>query len=154
MLLATTADGQRSATLAPIDPLLEQFESEYHFLFRQVHDAANTTAPTHELSYFYGIPNVARRLLETFLAHRYPDCGGDLIKRLERVEFEAAKKTRILRLLNTYSHSGGITDPEHDPTALAETPEVMKMVLELIQVVDDAHYKGMMKLMEPVEEEE
>ena len=152
--MATISDGERNAVLSPIDPLLEQFESEYHFLFRQVHDVANSAAPAAELSTYYGIPNIARRLIETFLAYRFPDCGGDLIKRFDRVEFDAAKKTRILRLLNTYSHSGGISDPEHDPSVLAETQEVMKTILELMQAMDDEHYQGMLKLMSSVELEE
>ena len=129
-------------------------ESEYHFLFRQVHDVANSAAPAAELADLYGLPNMARRLIETFLAYRFPDCGGDLIKRFERVDFDPAKKTRILRLLNTYSHSGGISDPEHDPSVLAETYEVMKTILELMQALDDEHYQGMVKLLLPAETEE
>lgn len=153
-LMTAVANGERSATLAPIDPLLEQFESEYHFLFKQVHDLAKIAAPAAELVQYYGLPNIARRLIETFLAYRFPDCDGDLIKRFERVNFDAAKKTRILRLLNTYSHSGGISDPEHDPSVLAETGEVMKAILELMQALDGDHYQGMIKLMQPVETEE
>jgi wobble nucleotide-excising tRNase len=153
-LHTTLADGERNATLSLIDPLLEQFESEYHFLFRQVYDAANNAAPAADLTQFYGMPNIARRLIETFLAYRYPDCGGDLFRKFERVDFDSAKKTRILRLLNTYSHSCGISDPEHDPSVLAETGEVMKAILELIQSLDDDHYQGMLKLLQPVEIDE
>ena len=153
-LLATISDGERSAILSPIDPLREEFESEDHFLFRQVHDVAKSAAPAAELADLYGLPNMARRLIETFLAYRFPDCGGDLIKRFERVDFDPAKKTRILRLLNTYSHSGGISDPEHDPSVLAETYEVMKTILELMQALDDEHYQGMVKLLLPAETEE
>jgi wobble nucleotide-excising tRNase len=153
--LLSTIDGcERNATLTPIDPLLEQFESEYHFLFRQIYDVANSAVCTNELAQFYGIPNIARRLIETFLAYRFPDCSGDLIKRLERVDYDAEKKTRILRLLNTYSHSGGISDPEHDPSILAETGEVMKAILEMMESVDGDHYKGMVKLVRPVQEGE
>ncbi len=150
-LLAVLSDGERSATIATVDRLLEEFESEYHFLFKQVYDVANNAAPVAGLGQFYGVPNIARRLIETFLAYRYPDCSGDLIKRLERAEFDSSKKIRILRLLNTYSHSIGISDPEHDPTILAETQEVMKTILEFFQVLDDTHYQGMVKLMEPLE---
>jgi wobble nucleotide-excising tRNase len=153
-LLASIADGERNAVLSTIDPLLEQFESEYHFLFKQVHDVANSATPATELTLYYGIPNIARRLIETFLAYRFPDCGGDLIKRFDRVDFDGAKKTRILRLLNTYSHSGGISDSEHDPSVLAETQDVMKTILELMQAMDDGHYQGMLKLMTSVELEE
>ena len=153
-LIASFCNGERSAMISLIDPLLEEFESEYHFLFKQVYEVTNSTVPVTELAQYYGMPNVARRLIETFLAYRFPDCSGDLIKRFERVNFDAAKKTRILRLLNTYSHSGGISDPEHDPSILAETREVMKEILELIQKVDEDHYRGMVKLMASAEVEE
>lgn len=152
-LLASIINGDRSATLVTIDPLLEKYESEYHFLFRQVYDVAHAAAPAAELAQYYGMPNIARRLIETFLAYRFPDSSGDLVKRMDRVDFDTAKKTRILRLLNTYSHSGGISDPEHDPTVLAETQEVMKLILELMKEIDTDHFDGMMNLMTPVEEE-
>lgn len=153
-LVATAVNGERTASLLAIDRLLEDYDSEYHFLFKQVYEVANTATPATELSQSYGLPNVARRLVETFLAYRFPDCGGDLIKRFDRVAFDPAKKTRILRLLNTYSHSGGISDPEHDPSVLAETGEVMKVILEMMKAIDSDHYQGMVKLMQPVEGEE
>ncbi len=137
-----------------MDPLLEQYESEYHYLFRQVYDSANSTASSDGLAQHYGMPNVARRLIETFLAYRVPDESGDLFKRLERVEFDAVKKTRILRFLHTYSHGTGISQPEHDPTILAETRDVMKLVLELIQSVDKPHYEGMERLVQTEEVED
>lgn len=152
-LLTTISSGERSAELSPIDPLLEKFESEYHFLFRQVHDVANSAALGPDLAQYYGMPNIARRLIETFLAYRFPDCSGNLSKSFDRATFDASKKTRILRLLHTYSHSGGISDPEHDPSVLAETQDVMKIILELIQTLDDGHYQGMVKLIQPVEAE-
>jgi len=154
LLQAIFKDGARSAKLLPIDPLLEEFESEYHFLFKQVYLAANNDGPVEELEYYYGMPNTARRLTETFLSYRFPDCPGDLINRFERVDFDAAKKTRVLRLLNTYSHASGISEPEHDPSVLAETKEVMKLILEMIKSLDDKHYQGMINVVTSQEEAE
>ncbi len=153
-ILRPFSNNSHGAVLSTIDRLLEEFESEYHFLFKQVHAVAKSEATAGELAQYYGMPNIARRLIETFLAYRFPDCGGDLVKRFERVNFDSAKKTRILRFLNTYSHSGGISDPEHDPSVLAETGEVMKAILELMQASDRPHYQGMIKLIEPSETEE
>ncbi|HPL67630.1 MAG TPA: AAA family ATPase [Smithellaceae bacterium] len=154
LLQAAFMDGMRSAKLMPIDPLLEQFESEYHFLFKQVHHVANDDAPVEKLEYCYGMPNMARRLVETFLSYRLPDCSGDLINRFEKSDFDAAKKTRILRFLNTYSHASGISEPEHDPTMLAETKDVMKLLLEMIQAMDPQHYQGMERIVISKEEAE
>jgi wobble nucleotide-excising tRNase len=153
-ILTTHTEGERTATLSPIDPLLEQFESEYHFLFRQIYDLANSAAASTQLADLYGVPNMARRLLETFMSYRFPDAAGDLFKRFERCDFNAEKKTTILRLLNTYSHSGGISEPEHDPSVLGETQAVLLTILELIEFVDNDHYQGMIKLLNPAEEEE
>ncbi|RLB64306.1 MAG: hypothetical protein DRH08_09830 [Deltaproteobacteria bacterium] len=153
-LWTTLISGERNAILSRIDPLLEQFESEYHFLFRQVYDLANYSGPDIGLEDYYGMPNIARRLIETFLAYRFPEISGQLSKQIDRVKFDPAKKTRILRLLHTYSHAGGVSVPEHDPTILTETREVMKELLELIEAVDGDHYQGMMTLVQTKEIED
>jgi wobble nucleotide-excising tRNase len=145
-------DGSRTCRLSPIDPLLQQYESEYQFLFKRVHDEAHRTDVA-LLEHHYGLPNVARRLLEAFLAFRFPETSGDLGPRLDRVTFDNAKKTRILRLLNTYSHADSISDPEHDLSLLADTQPVLLDVLELMKTVDKGHYEGLERLIVPREAE-
>ena len=152
MLSTEIVHGERNAVIAPLDNLLEDFESEYHYLFKQVYDAAHGPSKDSDLAQYYGMPNIGRRMIETFLAYRFPDCRGELYKSFERVDFDTAKKTRILRFLNTYSHSGGIEEPEHDPSILSETKQVMLEFLELISAVDEDHYQGMMMLLQPPEE--
>jgi len=148
-LLSASDDGsgRRCAAIGPLDPLLEAYESEYHYLFRRVYDAAKNGTGATSLEHYYSMPNIARRLVESFLAFRYPDCPGDLARRFERVDFDASKKTRILRLLNTYSHAAGIVEPEHDPSVLAETRPVLSEVLDMIRTVDPTHYAGMEQLV-------
>ena len=97
LLTAYFNAGQRSASLAPLDPLLERYESEYHYLFKRVHEEAHRGDAEVMLEDYYGMPNLARRLVETFLAFRYPDRQGDLAKQIEEVDFDSGKKTRILR---------------------------------------------------------
>lgn len=142
------ADGSRTARLGPLDPLLQEHESEYQYLFKRVHDEAhrNDIAP---LEHRYGMPNIARRLIESFLAFRFPDETGDnkLHRSFERVTFDAAKKTRIQRLLNTYSHAGSISDPEHDLSLLAETQPVLLDVLEMMKAIDREHFEGLERLV-------
>lgn len=147
------ADGSRTSELGYIDPLLEEHESEYQYLFKRVYKEANRNDVV-ELEHHYGLPNVARRLLEAFLAFRFPEMSGDLQPRLDRVSFDNAKKTRILRLLNTYSHAGAISDPEHDLSLLAETQPVLREVLELMEAVDRDHYHGLIKMVAPSSVEE
>ncbi len=141
-------DGSRTSELVPLDPLLQEHESEYQFLFKRVYSEAHRDDVV-PLEHHYGLPNVARRLLEAFLAFRFPEVSGDLGRRLERVPFDTAKKTRILRLLHTYSHAGAISDPEHDLSLLAETQPVLLDVLELMKALDKEHYEGLEKLVTP-----
>ena len=141
-------DGSRTSELAHLDPLLQEHESEYQYLFKRVYDEAHRDDVV-QLEHHYGLPNVARRLIEAFLAFRFPEMSGDLGPRLDRVTFDSAKKTRILRLLNTYSHAGAISDPEHDLSLLAETQPVLLDLLELMKTVDKDHYEGLEKLVAP-----
>lgn len=147
------ADGSRTSELDHLDPLLEKYESEYQYLFKRVYEEAHRNDVV-QLEHHYGLPNVARRLIEAFLAFRFPEMSGDLAPRLERVDFDSAKKTRILRLLNTYSHAGAIADPGHDLSLLAETQPVLRDILEMMMVVDREHYDGLLKLVavQPIEE--
>ena len=147
------ADGSRTSELGHLDPLLEKYESEYQYLFKRVYEEAHRNDVV-ELEHHYGLPNVARRLIEAFLAFRFPEMSGDLGPRLERVDFDKAKKTRILRLLNTYSHAGAIADPGHDLSLLAETQPVLRDTLEMMMAVDREHYDGLLKLVavQPIEE--
>jgi len=146
-MLNCVRDGdQRYATICQLDPLLEEYESEYHYLFACIYRAALSDAPG-PLEQSYALPNMARRLLESFLAFRRPEISGDLWKKMESVNFEEAKKLRILRFLHTHSHSDTVGEPEHDLSLLTEAKFVLKDLLELIESEDKAHYDAMIKLM-------
>ena len=138
-------DGARVASIVPLDPFLVTFESEYHFLFKTIHTLAEASDSS-ELSTYYGAPNMGRRVLEAFLAHHVPDLHGNIHEALSRIEFDGAKKTLILRYLNTYSHSATIGGGS-DPSCLAEATAVLRALLELIKQADSQHYAGMMALI-------
>ena len=145
-LKCSVVDNLRAAEIGLLDPLLLQFESEYHFLFKTLHDVSNSSV-SEGLSCYYNVPNMARRLLESFLAYYVPDRQGELFHKMEGIEYDGAIKTRILRLLNTYSHAAVVAEPEHDPTVLSETQEVIKELLEMIKTLDENHYNGMVSLI-------
>jgi len=146
-MLNCVRDGnQRCATICQLDPLLEEYESEYHYLFACIYRAASSDT-TGTLEQNYSLPNMARRLLESFLAFRRPEISGDLWKKMGSVDFEEAKKLRILRFLHTHSHSDTVGEPEHDLSLLTEAESVLKNLLELIESEDKAHYDAMVKLV-------
>ena len=154
-LKSSIVNDLRAASIGALDPLLLQYESEYHFLFKVLHDVANSQEEG-GLSKYYNVPNMARRVLESFFAHYVPDKQGELFQTMESVQYDGAVKTRILRLLNTYSHSAVAAEPGHDPTVLSETREVIKELLEMIKELDEKHYNGMYSLISTstVEEDE
>ncbi|GAB7545545.1 ATP-binding protein [Cupriavidus sp. 8B] len=145
MLAPTVEDGQRSATLRTLDPLLHEYESEYHYLFRCINDGAKAAAPK-SLAEVYGLPNIARRLLESFLSFRVPGRAGNLAHQLEALDGDAAAKARIVRFLHTHSHMEQV-EPDHDLSVLSEAPAVLADLLGLIQTNDKNHYDAMMRII-------
>ena len=148
MLDSTLEENARSSAIRRLDPLLEQYESEYQYLFARVH-LASTESASQGLGQMYVLPNMARRMLEAFLAFRQPQISGDLWQKLKAVPFDEAKKLRILRFLHTQSHSIAVGEPEHDLTALAEGPAVLKDLFEMIESLDFAHFSAMVQLVAP-----
>ena len=148
MLDSSLEDGARNSMIQWLDPLLEQFESEYQYLFARVKRASSGTGEQ-GLEQNYVLPNMARRMLEAFLAFRLPQSSGDLWKKLKAVPFDEAKKVRILRFLHTQSHSIAVGEPEHDLSALAEVPAVLTDLLEMMKSLDDEHYSAMVQLAAP-----
>lgn len=145
------SDGARSSELGELDPLLREHDSEYEYLFKRVLEEAQRTN-VESLEQHYGLPSVARRLLEAFLAFRAPETAGeDLGARLDGVAakhgYDAAKKTRLLRLLDRPAHASAIGDPERDLSLLAEIQPVLRDLLELIHTVDPDHYEGLKRLL-------
>jgi wobble nucleotide-excising tRNase len=143
----------RCATIRQLDPLLEQYESEYHYLFARVYRAVTDTGPR-GLEENYVLPNIGRRLLEAFLAFRRPDVAGELWQKVQAMPFDEARKLRLLRFLHTHSHSDIVGEPEHDPSLLAESGAVLKDLLEFIKAQDENHFNAMVRLVKPQAAEE
>ena len=149
MLNCIGSSSGRRAELTALDPLLSEYESEYSYLFSQVVKGAGDSAG--EIEKFYHYPNIARRVLEAFLAFRLPNSGqSNMHDSLHKLGFDAAKTNRILNFLNAHSHNArpdGSVD--HDESILLETPAVLADALELIEHADSNHCSEMKKLVSP-----
>ena len=154
MLQCVKQGGHRVSLLRPLDPLLYKYESEYHFLFASVYRFTNGPAPG-GLEACYGMPNVARSLLESFLAFRHPDVFDNLWAALREVETsDDVRKGRILNFVQTHSHGPAPGQPEHDPSILGESRAILQEILSLIKAEDPGHYAAMEKLVGPTADEE
>lgn len=145
MLKNKITEQGRSAYLCQLDDLLRKYESEYHYLFKLVLQASqdNDDQP---MAHYYPLPNISRRLLEAVLAFKQPGKTGELFQQIKDIAFDETKKTRILRFTNTYSHHGLMAEPAHDLSILAETPDVMRDVLALVEHLDQLHFESMKQL--------
>jgi wobble nucleotide-excising tRNase len=152
MLDCISGQGQRRSAIVPLDPLLEQYESEYHYLFSRIYREAFASSAGLEENYL--LPNMARRVLEAFLAFRQPQVAGDLWRKMEDVDFDETKKLRILRFVHTYSHGDSIGEPQHDPSLLGEARSVLRDLLEFIKAQDANHFVAMEELVRQPEAEE
>ena len=129
-----TADG-RSARLAPLDQLLIEHATEYHYLFKVLY----TFQSDGTILSCYHIPNIARKVLETFLDFHVPS-KGSLYAKLDKVDFDDHKKTAINKFANDLSH---YTGKGFDPALVAESQKNAKYLLEMIKAVAPLHYGGL-----------
>ena len=143
MLRVRLIDGLRTSKIEGLDPFLQDYESEYHYLYKRVLEATQLSNDQ-PLQDYYELPNLARRLLESFLAFKVPD-EDSLHARLEAVSFDDVKKTRILRFVDTHSHAEQIGGGHDEASALAEAPDVLKNLIELIEGCDSEHAQRMRK---------
>lgn len=142
MVTCKDDSGVRKSQILPMDKLLVDYESEYHFLFSLLYRFSEKKET--DLEKMYSLPNVARKFLESFLAFRVPilkKSEPNIFNRLKEITFDDIKKTRINRFVETHSHpryESGVQD--FDMTILTETPAVITDILEMVKIEDKKHY--------------
>lgn len=134
VLCSETATG-RSARIAPLDQLLIDHATEYHYLFKVLY----TFKSDGSILSCYHVPNIARKVLETFLDFHVPS-NKSLYRKLEDTDFDPHKKTAIYKFTNDLSH---FTGKGFDPSLVAETQKNSTYLLEMIETVAPLHYKGL-----------
>lgn len=135
MVLCAENSGGRSARLAQLDKLLIEHATEYHYLFKVLH----TFKSDGTILGCYHVPNIARKVLETFLDFHVPS-QRSLYQKLEEADFDPHKKTAIYKFANDLSHQTG---KGFDPALVAETQKNVTYLLEMIAAVAPLHYAGL-----------
>lgn len=124
--------GKREAYLSIMDNVLKENESEYHYLFKLLNEFKSDGT----IASVYHIPNIARKVLDTFLMFRVPD-GSGTYQKLEKLSFDEDKKTAIYKFVNDQSH---ITGKGFDPSLVPETQNNVKYLLEMMKSVFPEHF--------------
>lgn len=148
MLECSSEETGRFSVIRAIDPLLMDFDSEYHYLFSRLYRLA-TEPPSGMLEAYYSAPSIARRVVESFLAFRVPDMPGHnrLWSQIETIDFNPAKRSRIYRFVQTHSHRDAVGDADEDLTMLGESRAVLNDVLDFMRAADKDHVDRMVALV-------
>lgn len=147
-------DGKRAATAYKLDSTLRKYDSEYLFLFKQLYDSHgqvtfSDNAGQDMLAKLMLLPNVARRVLETFILFKFPDAANGSVINLYNVVKPLgvpvpSERVSILdRLLNRASHGGEYSMTSINMLNISETPKVIEYVLDFIEEADPLHYAGL-----------
>jgi wobble nucleotide-excising tRNase len=123
----------RTAFISDLDKELKDHESEYHYLFKVLY----TFETDGSIASVYHIPNVARKVLDTFLMFRVPNRENSY-KKIEKLDFDENKKTAIYKFTNDQSH---ITGDGFDPSLVPEVQKNVKYLLEMMESVFPEHYQ-------------
>lgn len=135
MVLCSETAAGRSARITALDPLLIEHATEYHYLFKVLY----TFQSDGTILSCYHVPNVARKVLETFLDFHLPS-NKSLYRKLDETDFDPHKKTAIYKFTNDLSH---FTGKGFDPALVAETQKNTAHLLEMIKQVAPLHYAGL-----------
>ncbi|MBS1053763.1 AAA family ATPase [Gluconobacter kondonii] len=139
MVLCSESENGRTSRIAPLDNLLIEHATEYHYLFKTLYSFKSDGT----IQSCYHLPNIARKLLETFLDFYLPS-NKSLYQKLEATQFEPHKKTAIYKFANDLSHYTGKT---FDPALVSEAQKNVSYLLEMIATVAPLHYQGLEALV-------
>lgn len=128
----------RKARIKDLDKLLLKYESEYHYLFKLLKEMRDNQDGT--LIRAYPVPNVARKVWDTFLMFRVPDGNGTYLKMeyLKSKHYDAQILDAIHKFTNDQSH---ITGAGFDPALVPETQKVVGELLTMIETLDPEHFR-------------
>lgn len=148
------ASGKRMSRITKLDPLLKNYDSEYHYLFKLLVDCDNRRAANDDIPYeeLYPLVNAGRKVLETFLDFKYPQ-NPDKFSQLKNAKahttgevFDPTKAELLYGLLNDGSHAGfdtgGFDTFRNSPDIIKRAIETL---LDFIEAVDLVHYQNICK---------
>ena len=135
MLHCTSTNGTlRETELKALDKTLLKNKNEFTFLVKQLVEFESDGT----IGQAYPIPNIVRKVLETFLEMH---SNGDGFRgKLENLSFDKVKKDALYKYTNDLSHP---TLSGLDPALVGETKTNVKHLLEMIGEVAPIHYKSL-----------
>jgi wobble nucleotide-excising tRNase len=138
----------RDAEIKCIHKLLEDFKSEYHFLFWLIYRFKE--APSTDFRQLYNLPNLMRRYLEAFLGFKVPKHVG-LETKLEFLIEDKIVRERVLKFIHHYSHGNSLSRALNFPD-LQECTDIVKIVVDAVENKDKTHFDSLVEVVNPIVE--
>lgn len=138
MIRNVVVGDERRATIAEMDKELREYASEYHYLFKRLKEMRQEQDGT--IMRAYPVPNVARKVWDSFLLYRVPN-GRSPYSQMEELKKEGIdpiKLDAIYKFTNSQSH---ITGGGFDPALVPETKKVLDELFELMERIAPDHFR-------------
>jgi wobble nucleotide-excising tRNase len=138
--------GDRLARLVRLPALIQEYDSEYHYLYSLVSGLVEVPADFERFAYL--MPNAIRKVLEIFLAFKFPGSAGlgDKINQLLAAHpaLDEAKVRSMEHLAQLESHADNIGDVvTFSGFTLEQLRDAAQTLLTTIGSVDSDHRKAM-----------
>ena len=120
--------------------------SEYHYLFKKLHEFGE--ALNLDVEQAYQVANYGRKLLEAFFTFKHPKGRNDFYQLMEagckQANIDTTTKEKIYRFINKYSHLQMI-DFHESPidNLLGEGENITQLIFEIIEKSDKVHFDEM-----------
>jgi len=127
----------RRASIVEMDRELKSYESEYHYLFKRLKEMR--VEQDGSIMRAYPVPNIARKVWDTFLMFRVPS-GTSQYQKMEQLKkdgFDPQKLDAIYKFTNEQSH---MTGGGFDPALVPETKKVLDELFEMMQAIAADHF--------------
>lgn len=128
----------RFANITKMDKEICDYESEYHYLFKilkQMRDEQDDS-----IAKAYPIPNIARKVWDSFLMFAVPN-GRKTYQKMEelkKIGYDEQKIDAIYKFTNDQSH---ITGAGFDPALVPETKKVVSELFEMMELIAPEHFR-------------
>ena len=135
---------KRISNIYELDRLLKEFDSDYQYLFSKLIKFEKATdEEKNDLTLIYPYPNIARRVIETFLSFRFPSKPNYKCK-IDSTKADKKIKESVYRFTNLKSHGTLKEVASFSPEIIEPTSKNHILdVLKLMRKEDESHCKEM-----------
>lgn len=141
---------KRCSRIGLMSDLLVEYDSDYQYNFAVLFRNTLPPGPDGRIYDFFIIPNLARKVLETFFAFKLPgarDLPAAISNKVYReAGFDKAKSESLVRFLNVESHAQSLESlTSTSAISYEEAIDSARFIMEIIETLDETHFKEMVK---------